>query len=378
VLKIVVDARSVVSKRSGIGNYVDALLRHMVPLAPDVEWLLLTHPSSTQPLVPHERVRQVPFRGETKSTSTVFGLGRAFRSSEYDLYHSPADLVPIGLACPYVVTIHDLMWIEAPRLASAFLPVRVANAAWYGVNIRRAVRGARRVICISDATADAVSRVFPASASKLCVARHGIELERYEAHHTPDRSALERWIPRGVRYSLIVGQGSPYKNHAGMVRAFVEATADDPKHRLVLLRRFSRIDLEMQRLLARPEVQAKVVSIEFVPDEVLLTLYREAVMLLFASHYEGFGLPALEAMAIGLPVLASTAPAVVEVTGEAALHADPTDHVDLTRKIRRLAQDAALRGELARRGLERAREFSWRRSAELHLAAYRAAIADQR
>jgi len=375
VPRIVIDARSVVARQSGIGNYVAGLTSELVRLAPDWSFLLLKNPAVRNRLIDAPNVREAPFVGETKSVTTVFRLGRAFDFFRgYDLYHSPADLVPLGIRRPWAVTIHDLMWIEARRLASAFPPVRWANAAWYTYNIERAVRGARVVISISQATADAIGRVYPEHAHKVHVVRHGVDHARFDPERAPPRSALDAALPPGVDYSLIIGQGSPYKNHPGMLRAFLEAIPGDAPHRLVLVRRFSRVDFEMQRLLAHPDAKERVIVLSHVTEPMLLALLRHAKMLLFASHYEGFGLPALEAMCMGTPVLASTAPAVVEVTADAALHAGSDDHTALVESIRRLDQDAELRTKLSEAGRRRAAEFTWRRAAELTLAAYRAAL----
>lgn len=374
MLRVVVDARTISGKKSGIGNTLEALLRHMVPVADGFRFLLLRHPDAKQPIVEHERVQELTFPGETKSPKTVFGLGFAHRFAEWDLFHSPADLVPLGLGCPWVVTIHDLMWVEAPELASAFLPVRVANGLWYRANFAHAIRGARRVIAISQATARAIDRVYPDHAHKVRVVHHGFDASRHDRGRAGPRALLDPWLPPGVRYSLVVGQGSPYKNHPRMIRAFVDAMGSRSDHKLVLVRRFSRVDTEMERLLARPEVQALVVTIPHVTDEILFTLYAHAHMLLFASLYEGFGLPALEAMGFGLPVLASTAEAVVEVTGDAALHADPLNHADLVAKIRALDADPALRARLVEAGARRTRDFSWQRAALATLDVYREAV----
>jgi glycosyltransferase involved in cell wall biosynthesis len=374
--RIIFDARSVVKRRSGIGNYAEALLEELVPLASDLRFLVLRNLAFDGPRLRHERVEELAFHHETKSVRSLFTSPSTLRRfAGFDLYHSPADIVPLGLGCPWVVTLHDLMWIEAPELASAFAPVRAANALWYRWNFRRAIQGARRVLAISHATADAIARIYPQHASKVDVVHHGIDHDRYSPERAGPRSSIDKWIPPDVRYSLIVGQGSPYKNHARMVEAFVEATAGEPRHRLILVRRFSRVDFPMNELLARPTVRQKVLTLPFVSDSELLTLYRHARMLLFASLYEGFGLPALEAMCLGTPVLASTAPAVLEVTGDAAHHANPYDRADLVRKIRELDHDEALRAELRAAGPRRAREFSWRRCAELTLQTYRRALA---
>jgi glycosyltransferase involved in cell wall biosynthesis len=299
-------------------------------------------------------------------------LRRGFEG--YDLYHAPADLVPLGLRCPWVVTVHDLMWVEAPKLASSFLPVRWANGLWYRSCIGYSIRGANAVIAISQATKDAIERVYVEHGQKTHVIHHGIDRNHYDVDNAGPREALDRFLPSSQRYSLIVGQGSPYKNHAAMIRAFVEATRDEPDHKLLLVRRFTRIDFDMQRLLARPEVKAKTIALPFVTDRELLTLYVHAHMLLFASHYEGFGLPALEAMALGTAVLGSTAPAVQEITGDGALHATPHDLADLTEKIRRLASDDALRAKLIEAGAKRVASFQWARCADQTLAVYRRAL----
>jgi glycosyltransferase involved in cell wall biosynthesis len=373
--RVVIDARTVVPRASGIGNYVEALIRHMVPVADGFTFTILRHPRADGAIVEHERAREVVVPGETKSLRTVLmRAGRSFRDES--LYHSPADIVPLGIDCPFVVTLHDLMWIESPRLASGFWPSRLALGAFYGANIAHSVRGARRVIAISNATADAIRRVFPGHAGKVSVIHHGLDRARYATSLVLPRASLDRYLARGLRYSLIVGQGSPYKNHPAMVRAFVEAMGDRDDHKLVLVRRFSRVDREMLELLGRPEVASKVVVLPFVPAEDLLALMGHARILLFVSHVEGFGLPPLEAFALGTPVLGSTAPAVVEVTGDAALHAVATDHRDMVDKIRRLEDDEALRTELVRRGAERVKAFSWDRCARATFDLYRAAIDD--
>lgn len=372
--QIVLDARSVVAHRSGIGNYVEALVRELVPLAPELDFLLLRVPGMP-PLVPNEpRVTELPYAGETKSVRTVFGLGRAHDFRTAALYHSPADLVPLGLRAPFVVTIHDLMWIEARRLASAFVPVRLANGAWYTWNIGRAVRGARRVIAISEATRSAIERVYPKHAHKVRVVRHGVDRERFDARRARERSFLDDLVPPGSSYSLCVGQGSPYKNHPRIVRAFVRAMGDRTDHKLVLVRRFSRVDSEMNRLLSDPAVRRLVIEVPHVPDEKLLTLYRHARMLLFASLYEGFGMPALEALCLGVPVVASSAEAVREVTGAAALQPDPESEEAIADAIVRIDRDAGLRESLIEAGHRRADEFSWRRCAQQTLAVYREAL----
>jgi glycosyltransferase involved in cell wall biosynthesis len=348
------------------------LMRQLVPRAETMRFVLLRQSDGLAPIIEHERVREVTFPGESKSWRTLLCMGRWLRDTHpCDLYHAPADLVPLGFEGRSLVTLHDLMWVEQPELAAGFAPVRWVNRHWYRHSFEHAVRSARRVIAISHATADAIARCYPDEAHKTRVVHHGVEVARQGA---VPRAVLRPWLDDEQRFSLIVGQGSPYKNHAGMLRAFMEATRDAPLHKLVMVRRFVRRDTEMRRLLARRDVQRKVITLKHVPRPILRALYQHAHMLLFASHYEGFGLPPLEAMTMGTPVLGSTAAAVTEVTQDSALHADPASHHDLVAKIRRLDRDEALRTLLIERGHRRVAELSWVRCAEQTLAVYREAL----
>ena len=371
--RIVVDARTVTAKKSGIGNYTESLLRHLVPLADDMDFLLLRQRQDREPVVGHPRARELGVAGETKSIHT-FWIGHAHRFDSFDLFHGPSDIIPWGVRCPWVVTVHDMTWIERPHLHSRLLPVRAVLGAWYRLEYGHAIRGAERVITVSRASADAITRVFPEAASKIRVTHLAVDRSRYAPDRAGPRETIASLVPVGLRYSVIVGLGSPYKNHDGMIRAFVEATRDDPDHKLVVVRRGTRSDPEMQKLLDRTDVKSKVIAVPFVSDAELLALYRHAVALLFASHVEGFGLPVLEAMAMDLPVLISTDPALQEVAAGAALSSASTDHEDLVAKMRMLSKDADLRARLVEAGRARINAFSWEKTARATLEVYREAI----
>ena len=376
-MRVIFDARSVVSHASGIGNYAASLLRHMVGSDDDTIFTVLRNSQSAEPLVDSDKVREVVLiPGETKSVATLLSSKRVMKLREHDLYHSPSDIVPMCLPCPFVATMHDMMWIEKPRLAASFLPTRIAMHYWYKSHYTHSIRKARRVIAVSKSTSDAIARLFPDQASKIRVVHHGIDRERFCRAKVPARNILDSWVPRGSPFALAVGQGSPYKNHPNIIRAFLQATSDMPDHRLVLVQRFSRRDSELRHLLASQDVRQKVLVYSFVPDDVLMALYGYAQMLLFASLYEGCGMPAMEAMALETPVVASQAPALVEMTGDAALHAEADNVSDISRKIRSLICDDTLRRSLIEKGLQRIGMFTWDKCASATLSVYREAVSD--
>jgi glycosyltransferase involved in cell wall biosynthesis len=371
--RIIIDARTVTAKKSGIGNYAEALIRHLVPLATDLRFTLIRQPGDTVPVVDDPRVTQLYLPGETKSAST-FWIGRVHPFEDADLYHSPADIVPWGVRCPWVSTIHDMMWLETPHLCAAHRPTRLVLGAWYRAEYTHAIEGAQRIITISHASADAIGRVYPAQAHKVRVVHHGLDHARYDLSHAGPRGSLNHLVPEGVRYALIVGQGSPYKNHPGMLRAFIEASKSDSQLKIVLVRRFSRTDREMNDLLAKPGVAERVITVPFVKDAELLALYRHAEALLMASHAEGFGMPALEAMSMEVPLLVSTHPALAEVTGGVAISARSDDQADLVRGMKEVLFDRDRREASVAAGKQRARDFSWQVCAEKTLAVYREAL----
>ena len=175
---------------------------------------------------------------------------------------------------------------------------------------------------------------------------------------------------------MVVGQGSPYKNHAGALAGFIEAFRDDPQMYIVLVRRFERGgDSELEELMQDPSLNSRLINLSYVSGEELRALYNAAFCFLFPSIYEGFGLPALEAMACGTPVVTSDSGAPAEVCGDGAVKVDPRDVSSIARALRALADDEEHWREVAAAGKKRAAEFTWRRSAEQVLSVYDRALA---
>ncbi|MFC2164534.1 glycosyltransferase family 4 protein [Acidobacteriota bacterium] len=375
MMRIIIDARTFVQRtRTGIGNHIRDIIPRIVELADDIQFTIIQNPKGRIPSANHKNIREIIVPFDTMSLYTVFRPGLGASLSDFDLFHSPSDMIPPGLRCPSVVTIHDLMWIEAPKLASRFPIWRWPRYRWYKATFGYAIRKSSAIIAISKATADALQRNFPDQAHKVHVIHSGIDHERFNPERAEKRSALDPWIPRETRYSMAVGKGSPYKNHANIVRAFIQATHDQPDHKLVLIRRSARIDLEMWKLCAQADVKNKVIILPYVDDKKLRTFYRHAQMLLFISQYEGFGMPVFEAMAMGIPVLTSNAPALLEISGNAALHAKSEDLSDMAEKIRLLDTDKVLRDKLIAAGQEHIRQYTWSKCARETLDVYRKTI----
>lgn len=350
-MRIGIDVRTVRSDRAGIGIYTQCLVnalsgvRQGEPLvlfgAPDTRWDLL--PSGAG--ISHRVIRQ---------KGAWWHLEAARLARELDVYHSPSSLfVPFLLGRRAVVTVHDLVPFRMPEVSSA-------KTWWthraFGATLRRI--GA--VVAVSRHTESDLRAHMPGLRTPVTV-----------VHEAPRPGFVPGSSEAGpARYLLSVGTLEPRKNLPMLLRAYARAVRKDPElPELVLVGKLGWKNEEFQRLVADPVFTGRIRLLGYVGDEELYRWFCGAWAFVFPSKYEGFGLPVLEAMACGVPVVTSTGSSLPEVAGEAALFADPTDEVALCEQLLQL-QDPGVRAEYARRGLERASRFSWETAARETLEVY--------
>jgi glycosyltransferase involved in cell wall biosynthesis len=274
----------------------------------------------------------------------------------------------LGLPRPAVVTVHDLIHFKVPE-AFARWRRRLAE-----VLMRRATLSAARVVTVSESSARDLRERFPEVAARIAVVPNGVS----ELFRPVDaRAGLDAGI--GGPYLLCVGNGKPHKNLGAAPEVLARLRVPRPALQLVVVGQLPDRgpgSLDHARALG---VAERVRHLGPVSDGRLRDLYSAAEALLFPSRYEGFGLPALEAMACGTPVIASNCPSVAEVVAEAGLLFDPDDHAGMASAVERLRAEPGLREELRRRGLGRAEGFRWedaaRRTADLLHGAARGSAA---
>ena len=367
-----IDARYVRSQPSGIGSYVAPLIARLPGLAPEAQFRLWTHPERPEPVTASNVVCvTVP--------ATPDGLRTLVRPSSLDalapsdVVHFPVSLLGRGLPCPSVVTIHDLMWLEQPEKVDARPVLRRARAGYYQVGMRNALRSATRLIAVSRATADRIAAVRPDAAERVRVIHNAAgPAFAPPADLGVAASHAAEVIGSAAPYYLVVGKNEPYKAHRLVLEAF--AREAQPEELLVLVQR-TRSGKGLAKLSERLGISEKVRWLPALTEGQLLSVLQSARALLQPSIVEGFGMPVLEAMAAGCPVIASDTPSLVEVLGGAGLHAAVGDSAGLATAMRKV-RDRALRGELRERGLSRARAFSWDAAAQLTLEVYREAAAE--
>ncbi len=275
-------------------------------------------------------------------------LPARLRRERAPLLHAPAYVAPLAAPCPVVLTVHDLHVYTHPRLCTA------ANRLHYRLLLPFNLRRAAAIVTYSAAVRDELLRRFPATAGRLHLIPPGLpERFRHPVPAAATAAVRARWqLP--PRFLLFVGDLAPRKNLDGVRAAFAELRAQNPSLALVI----AGAAQHGHRL---PPAAAGEIRLGYVPAEALPPLYALAEALLFPSFDEGFGLPALEAMACGCPVIGSPG-GVAELCGAAALICDPAQPATIAAAAQTLLHNPALRTQLRAAGLQRAAPFTWERA----------------
>lgn len=294
-------------------------------------------------------------------------LPRLLRRMHVDLMHGLVNVLPLATRLPGVVTVHDLAFLHTPdRLPTL-------KAAYLARLCKASVERAVAVIAVSQQTADDMMRWFGVPASKITVVHNGVADDFTPA---PAESVEAFRVRAGLpeRYLLYLGTLEPRKNLDLLISAFAswraEARPEDRSVKLILAGAKGWFYEDIFQQVDALGLQQSILFPGFVPRADLPNWYRAAEGFIYPSVFEGFGLPLLEAMACGTPVLCSDAASLREVAGDAALIFPVRDQLALVNSLHLLIDQAELRAELRRRGLVRAAGFSWRRAASETLAIY--------
>jgi len=290
------------------------------------------------------------------------------RRRRIEVMHHMGGTMPPLRPCPGLVTIHDLQPFDMP---GHFSPLK---RAYIRLVVPPSVRAARVVVTLTRWTQRDVVRHFDVPADRLWLVPSGIDLPPLDVDPTGLDATLARHDLVGHPYFLYPAITYPHKNHATLVRAFAAVAARHPEAALVLTGGFGPSEAEVAHLVADLGLEARVRRPGRVPRAELDALYRRATAVTFASRYEGFGIPVLEAMSRACPVLASDVGGLPEVIGDAGVLIAPDDVAGWASAMDRLLDDGARRQALAAAGRVRAEAFPWRASAESLAALYRAVL----
>jgi len=297
-------------------------------------------------------------------------LPLALRQIEADLLHAMAFVAPLWETCPFVVTVYDLSFVHYPQL---FRPLNRHYLSLFG---RRSARRARRVITISESTRQDVIRAWGVPPERVDVVYCGVD-PTFRPLPPAQLDAFRRQHGLPEHFVLFLGTLEPRKNLDTLLEAYALWCRAQPSAPLLVIAGakgwyFQHVFASVERL----SLDDRVRFVGYVPAEELPGWYGTADVFIYPSQYEGFGLPVLEAMACGTPVITSDRSSLPEIAGDAGCLVPPDDTLQLAESMRQVWNDRELRQAMRERGLARAARFSWEQTAHQTVACYDRALSD--
>ncbi len=359
-MRIAIDARKL--HDFGIGTYIRNLLKQLARIDQVAEYVLLCRPDDAAIVNELGRnFRAVPESARPYSLAEQVNIPLAVRRENIDLFHAPHYVLPPLVQCRSIVTIHDVIHLIFPE----YLPGRLAHA-YARASLFAAAKRADRILTVSETSKNDILRRLKVPAQKIAVIYNAID-ERLNVRPSDEQvmRVRERY-QLDDPYVLYVGNIKPHKNLERLIDAFDRLRRGGGVDRVRLLIIGDEISKYpgLRRAVHRHKLHKHVRFFGFVPIETLAVLYRLASVFVFPSLYEGFGLPPIEAMACGTPVVTSNVSSLPEVVGDAALLVDPYDPDSIADGMRRVLTSEEVRATLCARGIAQARKYSWQQSIE--------------
>lgn len=361
-MRIVLDGRIYGTGWTGIGRYTEQIITELQKLDHENEYIVLLRKDiydNWQPRAKNFKKALADYKpyGFKEQILLPFRL-YAMRA---DLVHFFHFTVPVAYFKPYVVTIHDLTLVEYKNIRGAGIKKLIYEIKYWLMRlvIRHTAKVSRAIITPTDWVRQQIIRQYHVDADKVTPTHEAVD----PLSAQPEEINIKR------PYLLYLGNAYKYKNLERLVAAF--AKMNRPELSLVLAGKIDYFYQQLQQSSKKFALEDRLVFPGFVNDGQAISLYQNAELFVFPSLAEGFGLPALEAMAQGTPVLSSNASCMPEVYGDAAAYFDPLDESDIAKQIESLLDDSEKRTALGQKGLDHVKKFSWRKTAEQTLQVYK-------
>ncbi len=375
-LRILIDARRI--RDFGIGTYIRNLVAGLGRIDRENNYVIVAAPNDLEELPALPGNFQIAgYQTSDRAVVRAVAVPAFFRKFKADIHHIPLTLVPVGMVSPYVVTVHDmstLLYDGQPGFQHS-LRLRL---------FRRGLTKASQIIAVSEATRRDVMNTLGIASERIRLVYNAPDpiftapvrsLELEESHHIMERYQIN------YPFLLYAGNIRPQKNIPRLIEAFAVLRGEVAKHpvysnlRLIIIGDQISKYPAVRHAVFQSRVEQWVRFLGFVPIQTLRIFYKAAAAFIFPSLYEGFGLPPLEAMACGTPVVTSNVSSLPEVVGDAAISVNPENVFDIERGMREALLDSAARFRCIERGFDQVRRFSWDRTARQVLDIYKEAAA---
>jgi len=367
-MKIGIDARMYGVNFTGIGRYTSELISNLANLDSEHEFIVFLRKEAFEGFqVPNERFRKVLADYSHYARGEQFAFRHLLYRENLDLMHFTHFNAPLLYMRPSIVTIHDLTLSFFPGKKMTHFFHRLA----YQMVLRSSTRRAKKIIAVSNHTKSDLVKVLGIREEKIQVIYNGVNPKFGGIEPTP-RPELMQKLGLQKPYFLYTGVWRDHKNIVGLIQAFKRFNDSvGNQYNLVITGPHNPTYHEVPDTVSSLGLQKEVHLVGLVSEADLFALYKNAVAYVFPSFYEGFGLPPLEAMQCGTPVIASNTSATPEICGEGnALFFDPYNMEDMSDKMRQIVTDSTLRQRLMERGLERVKQFSWEKMTREVLEVY--------
>ncbi len=373
-MRIGIDARMYSSEFTGIGRYVYELIENIQAVDDKNEYVIFMNPEEFAKFEPKsKRVSKVMVRAHHYSFGEQVSFLRILKKAKLDLMHFTHFNVPIFYRRPSVVTIHDL--------TLSFYPGKKMNSAIhrfaYNLVLKNAVRHAKKVIAVSENTKVDLIELLHVSPGKIEVVYEGVSDKFTPKKDVEFNAEVLKKYGIGKAFLLYTGVWRGHKNLVNLIKSFAILTGGDSAvdAQLVITGNEDPYYPEVKRTVKELGVEHAVIFPGMVSEPELISLYQSAKLYVFPSLYEGFGLPPLEAMRCGTPVVASKTACIPEVCGEDnALYFDPYDPTEMADVIQRVWVDESLQKDLHEHGLKHSLKFSWEKMASKTLEIYESCV----
>lgn len=363
--KIVIDARLSGLEHAGIGRYTQMLIKHLN------NFQFSIFPAEQDPASRDNfQIKTINPKIKHYTLAEQFQMPGILDKEKPDLVHFPHFNVPLFYNKPFVVTIHDLLWHEQVGTLATTLPAGIYWLKYlaYRLVLRHAVLKSKAIIVPSEWVKKKIVDRFPGVEKKTHVIYEGVSEEyREEGRRKREEGILELRGLEKQQYLIYTGSLYPHKN----VNLVLDILPRFPDLKFIVACARNVFWERFKQKIEKSGLQSQVVLAGFVPDDELAMLYKNTLAFVFPSKSEGFGLPGLEAMAAGSPVISSNAGSLPEVYGEAAIYFDPKNETELIGKIGEIRDNQGYRNKMIKLGKERTKMFSWDKCAEETLVMYR-------